>query len=134
MELVEDERRAGIPSERIFVGGFSQGGVVALLAGLTSSIPLAGIVALSAYAPLRKKLGSLIGTRHAMPAVFMGHGKADNVVQYRWGVDSAAALKGIGVPVKFIAYDNLMHDANERELRDVVAFIRSALDPSKAEL
>lgn len=134
MELVEGERRAGISSDRIFLGGFSQGGVVALLAGLTSAIPLAGIVALSVYAPLRKKLASLINTKLAMPSVFMGHGKADSIVQYKWGLDSAEALKRVGVPVEFVGYENMTHEANERELRDVVAFIRSRVDTTKSEL
>ena len=45
--LVEREEERGIPSDRVFVGGFSPGGSVALYAGLRYSRPLAGIVALT---------------------------------------------------------------------------------------
>ena len=34
--LVEDEVKAGIPEDRIVVGGFSQGAAISLLTGLTS--------------------------------------------------------------------------------------------------
>lgn len=46
--LIEEEISAGIPSERIMLAGFSQGGVIAVAAGLTYSQPLAGIILLSA--------------------------------------------------------------------------------------
>lgn len=42
-ELVEKEIAAGIPSERVVVAGFSQGGAVALMA-LRSEHKLAGVV------------------------------------------------------------------------------------------
>ena len=47
--LVAEQIEGGIPSERIVVGGFSQGGVVSLLTGLTSKRKLAGVIALSCY-------------------------------------------------------------------------------------
>lgn len=39
----------GVPAEKIVVGGFSQGGVVALAAALRSDKKLAGCAALSTY-------------------------------------------------------------------------------------
>jgi hypothetical protein len=44
-----------IPSNRIIVGGISQGSAVSLLLGLTTTQSLAGIFVLSGYVPLRKK-------------------------------------------------------------------------------
>lgn len=43
--------QAGIPSNRILLGGFSQGGALALHAGLTYPEPLAGIMSLSCWLP-----------------------------------------------------------------------------------
>ena len=34
--LIEDEIKSGIPTERIVLGGFSQGGAMSLMAGITS--------------------------------------------------------------------------------------------------
>jgi pimeloyl-ACP methyl ester carboxylesterase len=47
--LIESEVAAGIPAERIVLGGFSQGGHVALKAALTHPARLAGCVALSTW-------------------------------------------------------------------------------------
>ncbi|TZF87880.1 alpha/beta hydrolase, partial [Cognatilysobacter lacus] len=50
--LVEREVERGVPASRIVLAGFSQGGAVALAAGLRREEPLAGLVALSTYLPL----------------------------------------------------------------------------------
>lgn len=47
--LIDQEVHAGIPSERILLGGFSMGGALALYSGLTCTRKLAGIVALSCF-------------------------------------------------------------------------------------
>ena len=51
-EMVAEEERAGIPSNRVLIGGFSQGGALALYAALTLEKPLAGAMALSSWLPL----------------------------------------------------------------------------------
>jgi len=52
--LIENENRRGIPTQRIIIMGFSQGGAVALYTGLRHTQTLAGISALSTYLPLQK--------------------------------------------------------------------------------
>src|SRR5688572_28310357 len=47
--LVARENARGIPSSRIVLAGFSQGGAIALSAGLRRAEPLAGLVGLSTY-------------------------------------------------------------------------------------
>ena len=47
--LIEKEVQSGIPRERIVVGGFSQGGHIALRAALQHHTRLAGCVALSTW-------------------------------------------------------------------------------------
>ena len=51
LDIVREEEKQGISSDRVMVGGFSQGGAVSLRAALTSQTPLAGCVALSCYLP-----------------------------------------------------------------------------------
>lgn len=53
--LIAQEVAAGIPTTRIVLGGFSQGGALAMYSALTFPEPLAGIVALSAWLPLHQK-------------------------------------------------------------------------------
>lgn len=53
-EMVTKEVHDGIPSHRIMLGGFSQGGALALYSALTYAEPLAGVMALSCWLPLYK--------------------------------------------------------------------------------
>ncbi|XP_023326169.1 acyl-protein thioesterase 1 [Eurytemora carolleeae] len=49
--LIEDEIRSGIPSNKIIIGGFSQGAVLALYSALHCEKPLAACIALSTFFP-----------------------------------------------------------------------------------
>lgn len=53
-QVITDEVNSGTPSERIFLGGFSQGGAMALLVGLTGERKFAAVAILSSWLPLRK--------------------------------------------------------------------------------
>jgi lysophospholipase-2 len=52
--MIEQEINSGIASNRIVVGGFSQGGALALYSALLFPKPLAGVIALSCWLPLHK--------------------------------------------------------------------------------
>lgn len=54
-QLVTDEVNSGTPPNRIFLGGFSQGGAMSLLVGLTGDRKFAALAILSSWLPLRKK-------------------------------------------------------------------------------
>lgn len=84
----------GIKSDRVVIGGFSQGGAIALLAGLTKTPRVAGIVALSTWLPLRAKLVAPLLPDHAdQVPVLMCHGTADPVVRFDYGKRSSKFLK-----------------------------------------
>ena len=55
-QLIEAEVKEGIPRERIFIGGFSQGGAIALYTAFMVNKPIGGVVALSTWMPLHKQL------------------------------------------------------------------------------
>lgn len=52
--MIENEIKAGILPNNILLGGFSQGGALALYTALCFPERLAGVVALSCWLPLRK--------------------------------------------------------------------------------
>lgn len=54
-ELITEEVEAGIEPSRIILGGFSQGGTMSLLTGLTGERKLGGLIVLSGWLPLRNK-------------------------------------------------------------------------------
>lgn len=52
--MIDSEVKAGIPPSKILLGGFSQGGALALYSALCYPDRLAGVIALSCWLPLRK--------------------------------------------------------------------------------
>lgn len=70
-EIVAAEIDAGIASQRIVVGGFSQGGVISLLYGLTTERKLAGIIMTSGYLVLPDKLKSVRGRYRPHPLLML---------------------------------------------------------------
>jgi len=54
--LIAEEIARGTPSERIVLGGFSQGGVMTLVTGITIDIKLAGLVVMSGRLPIKAKI------------------------------------------------------------------------------
>ena len=53
-DMIEKEVHAGIAPSNIMIGGFSQGGALALYSALTYPQKIAGVVALSGWLPLHK--------------------------------------------------------------------------------
>ena len=72
-----------LTSQRIVVGGFSQGAAVTYLSVLTSERKLGGAITLSGYLPLRKKITSMRTDASKKTPWFAGHGEADQVVPVR---------------------------------------------------
>lgn len=128
-ELVLAEVGSGVPLERVIVGGFSQGGAMSLLFGLTGAHKVGATVSLSAYLPLRSNIAAMAADdRKGMP-IFMGHGTADFVVHHQWGKHSADHLKSLGYSnLTFKSYENLDHSSNDLELEDLKDFLSSILD------
>ena len=98
-KMITDEVNAGIPSNRIILGGFSQGGAMSIFTGLTTPVKLGGVFGLSCYLVLHNKIKQFVEEAkdaNKETPFFMGHGDADEVVKYRWGQQTAEVLKGMG--------------------------------------
>ena len=124
--LVTRERERGIAASRIIVGGFSQGGAVALFAGLRHPERLAGIVALSTYLVDPASLAQQASSANRRTPIFVGHGTQDEVVRFEWGRSSAKLLEDAGFPVEWHEYA-MPHSAVLAELEDLGRFIARVL-------
>ncbi|XP_039284367.1 acyl-protein thioesterase 1 [Nilaparvata lugens] len=120
--MIENEVKEGVPSDRIVLGGFSQGGALALYSALTYAKPLAGVVALSCWLPLHKHFPqAAIGNRE-MP-ILQCHGNCDPIVPYKWGQMTASVLKTFVKQVEFRTYQCMMHTSSKEEMEDVKNFV-----------
>lgn len=104
--LIQSEVSQGISSDRVVLGGFSQGGAMSLFSGITAPFKLAGIVGMSCWLPLSHKLKELIpGTNFNQDTpIFMGHGDADPTVLYEWGTATEQRLKDLNYDVNLETY------------------------------
>jgi len=127
LKIVSDEIKNGIPAERIFIGGFSQGGATALYAALTGPYRFAGILALSTWLPLHTQFPAQLDKSNpgklATPIIHC-QGDFDQMVPLNWAQMSNQFLKSMGfTDVVFKTYAGLGHSATEQELSDVADFI-----------
>ena len=130
--LIRREVARGVPAERIVVGGFSQGGLIATRAAL--SFPdgaLGGALALSAFfgadeAPVTAANGQL--------RVLVAHGEADNVVPVSEGRRVAASVRRLAphADAEFRSYGGMGHSTCADEVSDLRAFLQSVMGGSSA--
>jgi phospholipase/carboxylesterase len=116
--LIERERARGIPADRILLAGFSQGGAIALAAGVRRTVPLAGVIALSTYLPdAQAAVAEKTEVATSQP-VFMAHGASDPVIPLMYAEQSAQVLKTLGFSVDWHRYP-MAHQVCAEELRDL---------------
>ena len=122
---VQRERDAGIAAGRIVLAGFSQGGAIALHTGLHHAERLAGILALSAYLPLRRELEAPLPANRGLP-ILMCHGEEDPVLPVARAELSRDLLRAQGYQVELKLY-HMQHQVSQAEIADIAAWLRAVL-------
>jgi phospholipase/carboxylesterase len=123
---IRRENAAGIPSERIVLAGFSQGGAMALYSGTRYPERLAGIIGLSCYQPLAARLDAeRLAANQATP-IFLAHGMQDPVVIPALGEAACRQLQAAGYAVEWHAY-SMPHSVCPQEVTDIASWLRRVL-------
>ena len=117
-QIIRQQIDSGIPVERIALVGFSQGGAVALYAGVRSQQPLAGVMALSTYWVGGQDPELEPGRDPAQLPIEIHHGTADPVVPYVLGEQAQESLQALGYPVTFQAFE-MPHSVVPEQLRAI---------------
>ncbi|WP_250535312.1 alpha/beta hydrolase [Caballeronia sp. AZ10_KS36] len=102
--LIAEQNARGIPTERIFIAGFSQGGAMTYHAGLTHPEKLAGLIVLSGYIPSPGLIDASISEGNRAAPVFAAHGSFDDVLDVRLGEEACEFARGHGCAVDWHAY------------------------------
>ena len=116
--LIAAEAARGIPARRIILAGFSQGGAVAYLTGLTHPERLGGIVALSTYIPSPRLLRAELVAEQLEVPVFAAHGDDDDVVAPELGEAARDLLRELGAAPEWRSYP-MPHSVCLEEIRDL---------------
>jgi phospholipase/carboxylesterase len=125
-DLIARENARGIPSSRIVLAGFSQGGVMTLQAGLRQSKPLAALMALSSYLPMSPMIEVERNAASNSVQIFMGHGISDNIVPLALGKMSRDSLSKMGYEVEWHQY-TMPHSVCPEELADIGVWLKRVL-------
>ena len=124
--LISKEVARGIPSNRIVLAGFSQGGAVALQTALRHKQALGGVMALSTYLPLNASLEKEKSLLNQHIPIFMAHGTVDNVITLSTNRASFDVLQAQHFSVNFHEY-TMAHSVSAQEIDDIRTFLRTTL-------
>ena len=124
--LIAAEVERGIPADRIVIAGFSQGGAIALHVALRYPQPLAGVLALSAYLPLARKLAAEKSEANAFIPVFMAHGADDATLLEALGLSSREAMQRQGYEIEWRSY-RMGHSVCAEEIDDINRWLSRTL-------
>jgi phospholipase/carboxylesterase len=124
--LIEHEKKLGIPTDKIILAGFSQGAVIALTTGLTFPERLGGILALSGYLPAPEKILNEMNDANRTTPIFLAHGREDNIVPHMLGDQVYHLLQKKLLPVSWHSYA-MGHSVCMEEVRDIASWLKKIL-------
>ena len=114
-----------VPTERVVLGGFSQGAVMSYALGLGGGRARpAAIVALSGFMPRVEGFEVDLGRLDGYP-VAVAHGSLDPVIPVEFGREARMLLEGAGAAVLY-RETAVPHTIDPRAIPDLQAFVRAA--------
>jgi phospholipase/carboxylesterase len=120
--LIAREKGRGVAADRIVLAGFSQGGAIALQAGLRHAESLGGIVALSTYLTLQDSLEREAAAANKRTPIFMAHGTQDPIVPIDLAEASRKVLEARGYDVEWHGYP-MPHSVCPEEVEHLGAWL-----------
>jgi phospholipase/carboxylesterase len=124
--LIRREGERGIPSQRVVLAGFSQGGAMALFTGTRYPGRLAGIVGLSCYMLLASTFDAERAPANQLTPIFMAHGTDDPVVPVALGDETRHLLAAASYAVEWHNY-RMTHSVCPEEIAHIAAWLRKVL-------
>lgn len=117
-DLIAAEAARGVPSERVILAGFSQGGAIILQTALNLNQKLAGVLALSTYVLQLESVPTASESLNAQTPFEMMHGTHDQVVPYALGEKSSQAILRAGYKLNWKTYP-MQHQVCDPQIRDM---------------
>jgi phospholipase/carboxylesterase len=127
-ELIAREHERGVSAERIVLAGFSQGGAIALHAGLRHARPLAGLMGLSTYLPLAETLDAEASAANRGVSILMAHGSQDPMLPIQLGQTSRDRLLEAGYDVAWHEYP-MQHQVCLPEIATIGRWLKDRVAP-----
>lgn len=127
-----DEAKSVYPvdGDRVYLGGFSQGGIMSLAVGVMHPEKVAGVVVMSGLMLPEAAASAVRGGDRRLP-VFAAHGKWDEVIPVDFGRQISEQVKGLPVDVTYREYP-MGHQVSGESLANVDAWLRTHLNGKAA--
>lgn len=127
-ELIDYEKTlVGGNADRIFVGGFSQGGASSLLVGHMYPEQLGGVICASGYLLLAAEASKYL-TQKKVP-LLVYHGTEDQVVGLGMARATKAALEKEGVVITdYVEERGLQHSMSGQEVGAIFKFLKTGME------
>jgi phospholipase/carboxylesterase len=126
--LIAREVARGVPSERIVIAGFSQGGAMALYVAQRHAAPLAGFMVLSAYEVLSAHRDEHSEANARTPALFC-HGRNDQMVPLFAGQAACESARRDDRDVRWYDFP-IGHEVSMPEIQTIAGWLRERLPPT----
>lgn len=129
-DLIKEQiEKYKVPSEKIIIGGFSQGSVISLVTYATLDVKIGGLISLSGFLPLTDSLRKLSTSVNRDSPFLIGHGKEDDIILPKYADETLNTLYSLGFKNgNFHKYESLGHGISLDELEEVVRFTKAILE------
>ncbi len=121
------EIERGVRAERIVFAGFSQGGVIALNAGLRYPQRLAGILALSTLVADADVLVNEADPANITTPIFLAHGTLDRLIPFELAQAAQERLAAHKLNLEWHSYP-MDHTVSREEIDDIRAWLARVLE------
>ncbi len=127
VDVLIEQELTRVPSSRIILAGFSQGGAMALHCGLRYPQTLGGILVLSGFLTLADKLSMEKNSANQNTPILMLHGEHDSIVPLAWARQSFDHLKKLGLNAEWKSYP-MDHAVCGEETQDIARWFKEILN------
>lgn len=113
-------------AKKVFMIGFSQGGIMSYSVALTQPDKISGIAVMSGR--LLPEVKPLVAGKQELAnlKIFISHGKNDEVLTYQFATDADTYLKSLGLHPDFHSYEE-RHTINDQMLSDITQWLSDAI-------
>ena len=124
-DLLDDLRAKGFPTEQTTIGGFSQGCLMSLEAGLRYPHQFAGVIGISGWVCELKKLLKELSPVARRQRLLMTHGVDDPLIDIEITRRQVSILKAEGLQVEWREFPKVHTIHGEEELAVIRDFVRA---------
>lgn len=121
--ILEQIKNLSIPSENIFLAGFSQGGALALELAMQTKLRFAGIIALSPRIFIRDEI---LNQEYSSTHAYIAHGIHDEMIPFNETSLGVSALKKQKMNIQFSSFE-MGHEIDIMEVMELRDWINERL-------